>query len=151
MEDVLEKSIERFAQVCSRRRFLIFAGQLAVALGLAAVDAPVVKAHTNGNVRGPCVGCGGCTHGHCYSPRPPCDSPTYFPGAAKPCPRFGQCPSGCSVSGYWECCQNGCVYRCAECCCNFYGYNEGCSCFLPKGTSCGAPSCPQPQAPEVTE
>lgn len=154
MEGVLEKSVERFGQACSRRKFLTFAGKLAVALGLAAAGAPVseAQAHHWPLSRGSCLGCGSCaSDGRCHSYRPGCDSYSWFGSKAKPCPRFGKCPSGCTVSGYWECCTNGCVYRCAECCCNFVGYNEGCTCFLPKGTSCGAPNCPQPQAPEVTE
>ena len=123
---VVARAADALAKKSSRRQFFKFMTATSLGTGLYLTRSGV----SLGGITA-CAGCGGPTC-DCGSPHPTCSNcPGPICGGGG-----GGCPSGCTNTGEWYCCINGCVKRCSECDCG-----TCCHCFILTGATCGG-ACP---------
>jgi len=133
MDEVAERIARRLASRSSRRGFLKLLSGSALSAGLA------LTGSTQAARAGGCVSCGSGPCNPCVSPYASCNS---MGKLCKSCQSGGGCPTGCSTSGEWWCCTNGCRQRCSECSCSV----GCCHCFVRTNITCGQ-SCNCPLSP----
>jgi hypothetical protein len=135
--DLTGKAAQALARRSSRRQFFKFMAAGSLGTGLFLTRTGISVGSVDGNY---CVGCGGGPCNPCWSPAIVCDqlSPTAYP--CKTCMQGGGCPTGCSTSGEWFCCQvdtgSICRRRCSECNCPSGCNNRSCHCFTDLNIPC---------------
>lgn len=121
MGDVAESVGAALASRSSRRGFIAFAGRAALGVALALNGSSLAYASDC-----PCV----CSGDPC-----PCDSGCELD--CENCPLGGGCSGTCTSGGSWNCCVDGCVWVCSECCCSGFP----CTCFTRTCDDCGGGQC----------
>lgn len=116
----------------SRRQFFKFLGASSLGTGLALTRSGISLGAVTA-----CAGCGGGPCNPCFSPHVRCGQ---IGRTCRDGCNGGGCPSSCSTTGEWYCCNSSkCRVRCSECSCP----NGCCHCFTPLKSTCpGGGPCP---------